>query len=97
MNTTRAKKIKRVRRHNRVRSKISGTLQRPRLSVFRANAHMYAQLIDDENRKTLASASSIELKATGNKTEIASKVGELISKKALALNVTHVVFDRGGL
>jgi large subunit ribosomal protein L18 len=96
MNRQQLKTEKRVRRHTRVRSVVSGTTQRPRLSVYRANQHIYAQLIDDTTNKTIASASSLEVKDKANKTEIASKVGSLIAKKAADAKVEDVVFDRGG-
>ncbi|MEF2248214.1 MULTISPECIES: 50S ribosomal protein L18 [unclassified Paenibacillus] len=90
----------RLKRHLRVRKKISGTAARPRLSVFRSSKHMYAQLIDDVAGITLASASTKdkELSGVGNggNVEAAAKVGELIAKRAQAKGVTEVVFDRGG-
>jgi large subunit ribosomal protein L18 len=105
------KQEKRKRRHKRVRAKISGTKERPRLCVFRSNLHIYAQLINDEKGKTLLSASDLELKKkaekekvkSGKKEEsqsgkkaIAYKVGELIAEKALKKKIKKVVFDRGG-
>ena len=95
------KNAKRLQRHKRVRKKISGTTQRPRLCVFRSANNIYAQIIDDTNRVTLAAASSLEAEVkgavnhTGNK-EAARKVGELIAKKAVEKGITEVVFDRGG-
>ncbi len=83
-------------RHERVRSKIFGTAECPRLNVFRSNANIYAQIIDDENMKTLASASSLEMKLEKSNIESAKKVGVEIAKKAKALKITEVVFDRGG-
>ena len=88
----------RIRRHNRVRGKISGTAECPRLDVFRSNCNIYAQLIDDVKGVTLVSASSVEKEfgqAKGNKEE-ARKVGELIAKRAADKKITEVVFDRGG-
>jgi large subunit ribosomal protein L18 len=88
----------RIRRHTRVRGKISGTAECPRLDVFRSNSNIYAQLIDDVKGVTLASASSVEKdfgETKGNKEE-ARKVGQLIAKRALEKNITEVVFDRGG-
>lgn len=88
----------RLKRHLRVRSKISGTAECPRLDVFRSNSNIYAQLIDDVKGVTLVSASSVEKefgKAKGNKEE-ARKVGQLIAKRAVEKNITEVVFDRGG-
>ncbi len=95
-NSNAAKIIKRTRRHARVRSIVSGTSQRPRLSVFRANSHIYAQVIDDQSGKTLAAASSMEIKSKAKKSEIASEVGKLVAKKAKEKSVETVVFDRGG-
>ncbi|KRM13357.1 50S ribosomal protein L18 [Paucilactobacillus suebicus] len=86
----------RQRRHARVRGKISGTAQRPRLSVYRSNKNIYAQLIDDVEGVTLASASTIDKEVSGNKSEQAAKVGELIAKRGTEKNVSEVVFDRGG-
>ncbi len=86
----------RLKRHFRIRSKISGTPEVPRLSVFRSNKAIYVQIIDDVNQKTLVSASSKELNLTSNNIEAATKVGELIGKKAKDAKITEVVFDRGG-
>ncbi|MBR2782448.1 MAG: 50S ribosomal protein L18 [Oscillospiraceae bacterium] len=88
----------RQKRHVRVRAKISGTPERPRLNVFRSNANIYAQIIDDVNGTTLVSASTLEKEfegATGNK-EAARKVGKLIAERAKAKGIDTVVFDRGG-
>lgn len=87
----------RVIRHARVRKKISGTAERPRLSVYRSIKHISAQIIDDATGVTIASASSIEkaLKANGN-TEGAKKVGEELAKRAKKAGITSVVFDRAG-
>lgn len=86
-------------RHDRVRNKISGTTEIPRLNVFRSNSNIFAQIIDDSEGKTLVSASSIDkdlkLKNGGN-LEAATKVGELIAKRAKKAKITKVVFDRGG-
>lgn len=85
-----------ARRKARTRSGIRGTASRPRLSVFRSNRYTAAQLIDDEQGKTLAAASSQELrKSKLKKTEAAKKVGELIAEKAKALGISRAVFDRG--
>ncbi|MFH1346780.1 MAG: 50S ribosomal protein L18 [Spirochaetota bacterium] len=85
------------RRKKRTRMRLSGSLERPRLSVFRSNNYTYVQIIDDENGKTLASASTMELKkkikAPGK--ELAEKLGELIAKKAVEKGIKKVVFDRG--
>jgi large subunit ribosomal protein L18 len=88
----------RIKRHKRVRSKISGTPERPRLCVFRSAKNIYAQIIDDVNGKTLVSASSLEKDFTeygGNK-DAAKKVGLLVAERALAQKIEAVVFDRGG-
>ena len=89
----------RVMRHARVRSKISGTPELPRLCVFRSNKEIYAQIIDDETRTTLVSASSLdkELKlSNGSNVEAAKVVGKAIAEKATKAKITKVVFDRGG-
>ena len=85
----------RAKRHARVRAKISGTPERPRLNVYRSTKHIYAQLIDDVNGVTLASASSMDkdFEGVGGNTEA---VGTKIAERALAKNITEVVFDRGG-
>lgn len=91
----------RLRKHARVRKKISGTPERPRLCVFRSSKHIYAQIIDDVNSTTLVAASSLDealkgkLKYTGNK-EAAREVGKLIGNKAIEKGIKTVVFDRGG-
>jgi len=87
---------KRARIHQRVRKKISGTATKPRLCVFRSNKAIYCQLIDDLAGHTLAAASSKEADATGTKSDLAKAVGKLIAEKALAANLSEVVFDRGG-
>lgn len=84
----------RQKRHTRVRGKISGTSETPRLNVFRSNTNIYAQVIDDVTGTTLASASSLKL--TGTKTEQAAEVGKLVAEAAKAKGVEEVVFDRGG-
>jgi large subunit ribosomal protein L18 len=86
---------KRVRRHNRVRARVTGTEARPRLVVFRANQHIYAQIVDDASGKTLAAASDAEIK-TGKKADKAAQVGAEIAKLAVAKKISEVVFDRGG-
>jgi large subunit ribosomal protein L18 len=88
----------RAARHKRVRAKISGTPERPRLNVFRSTKHIYAQIIDDVNGVTLASASSLSkgFEGDGGNVEGAKKVGELIAKSAVEKGITDVVFDRGG-
>ncbi|AGK51908.1 50S ribosomal protein L18 [Bacillus sp. 1NLA3E] len=93
------KNATRRKRHARVRAKLSGTPARPRLNVFRSNKHIYAQLIDDVNGVTLASASTLDkdfgLESTGN-LEAAQKIGELVAKRAVEKGISSVVFDRGG-
>ncbi len=80
----------------RVRGKIEGTTERPRLTVFRSNKQIYAQVIDDLTGKTLAAASSLKITDKAPKKEIAAKVGELIAKTAQEAGITAVVFDRNG-
>jgi large subunit ribosomal protein L18 len=85
--------------HSRIRKKVSGTAERPRLAIFRSVNHIYAQVIDDEGGKTLASAGTTEkdLKGkSGGNIEAATKVGKAIAERALAAGVSSVVFDRGG-
>ena len=92
------KNAMRLKRHVRVRGKISGTPERPRLNVFRSNANIYAQLIDDVNGVTLVSANTLEKEfegATGN-CEAAKKVGAVLAERAKAKGLEEVVFDRGG-
>jgi large subunit ribosomal protein L18 len=85
--------------HSRIRKKVRGTAERPRLAVFRSLNHIYAQVIDDDNGKTLAAASTTEkglgLKSGGN-VEAAQKVGKTVAERAIAAGVSSVVFDRGG-
>ncbi len=113
------KRKQKLRRHKKVRAKISGTDKRPRLCVFRSNKHLYAQLIDDQKNKVLASESDLKLKIkkvkssvakakTDKKTkeskekafsprlQVAFEIGKSIAKKAKALKITSIVFDRGG-
>ena len=87
--------LQRDRRHARVRAKVSGTPERPRLSVFRSNGYIYAQIIDDTTSKTLVAADDRGVKQ-GTKTERATAVGADLATKAKAANITKVVFDRGG-
>ncbi len=91
----------RLRRHLRVRKKVRGTRERPRLSVYRSLSHIYAQVIDDDAGHTLAAASDLEAptrtKSNGKrKTEVAKLVGELVAERARESGVSEVVFDRGG-
>lgn len=90
------KKQKRTRRHAKIRTRVSGTKEMPRLAVFRSNRSMYAQIINDESAKTIASASSLEMKGKKNKVAMAFEVGKKLAEKAIALKVKEVVFDRGG-
>lgn len=85
----------RLKRHRRVRAKVSGTAECPRLNVFRSNKNIYAQIVDDVKGVTLVSASSLEMDNGSNK-EAAFKVGEAIAKKAADKGIDKVVFDRGG-
>ena len=92
------KKKTRMKRHFRVRNRLSGTAERPRLSVFRSLAHIYAQIIDDEKGITIVAASSVEkdFEGYGGNIAGAKKVGAAIAKKALEKGISEVVFDRGG-
>ncbi|MBT8324869.1 MAG: 50S ribosomal protein L18 [Winogradskyella sp.] len=89
---------RRIRIKNRIRKVVSGTEARPRLSVFRSNKEIYAQIVDDETGKTLAASSSRDksIKSKGNKTEVATLVGKAIAEKALKAGVETISFDRGG-
>ena len=94
-----SRSAQRQRRQRRVRKKISGTTNRPRLSVFRSNRHISAQIIDDENGRTVVAASTSEADMCGVTTsnkEAATKVGQLLAERAQAAGVQSVVFDRGG-
>ena len=88
----------RKKRHKRVRGKVSGTTERPRLNVFRSERHIYAQVIDDTKGATLCSASSVEkdFEGPGSNKEAARKIGEAIAKRAAGKGIEAVVFDRGG-
>ena len=87
----------RIKRHSRVRGKISGTAERPRLSVFRSEKNIYAQIIDDVAGNTLVAASSVEKDfGPGSNKEAARKVGKLVAERAVAKGIEEVVFDRGG-
>lgn len=88
------KQIRRHKRKQKIRSKISGTKETPRLSVYRSNAHIYAQLIDDSAQKTLGQSNDLKMK--GSKTDNAKKVGEEIAGIAKKLKVKNIVFDRNG-
>lgn len=91
----------RLKRHRRVRYKVSGTAERPRLAVFRSSKHIYAQLIDDDARHTLASASTVDAGyreggKSGANIDAAKAIGAQIAERATAAGITRVVFDRGG-
>jgi large subunit ribosomal protein L18 len=101
MDDLKKKRANLKRRQRRVRGKVSGTPERPRLRVTRTNAHIYAQVIDDVDSKTIATASTLdpEFKATGklgSNKEAAELVGKLVAERAMAAGVTMVTFDRGG-
>lgn len=88
----------RIKRHKRVRGKVSGTSERPRLNVFRSETNIYAQIIDDTKGVTLASASSLEkgFEGSGSNVEAAKKVGQIVAQRAKEKGIDVVVFDRGG-
>lgn len=88
------KQIKRYRRHRRVRSRIKGTAEVPRLCVFKSSKHIYAQIIDDDQGKTIVSADDTKVKKTG--IEAAKKIGKLVAEKAIEKKIVKIVFDRGG-
>ena len=92
------KAVIRKRVHNRIRRKLAGTAERPRLAVFRSEAHIYAQIIDDAAGKTLAAASSVdkEVKTKGGNVAAAKAIGKLVAERAKRKGVARVVFDRGG-
>ena len=90
------KDLRRIKIKYRVRKKVSGTAERPRLSVFRSNKQIYAQVIDDLSGKTLAAASSLGMELKAPKKEIAAKVGEAIAAKSIEAGIQTVVFDRNG-
>jgi len=96
MDAARAKRQGRVRRHARVRRRVVGTAERPRLAVFRSNKHIYAQLIDDSAGRTLAAAGSVPIPGDGDKKAAAKRVGSELANKAKAAGIGSVVFDRGG-
>ncbi len=85
----------RRRIHNRIREKLAGTAERPRLNVYRSLNHIYAQVVDDQTGQTLVSASSIKLKSRGN-VAAAKEIGKAVAEKAVAKGIKQVVFDRGG-
>lgn len=98
---TKTPRLARIRRHQRVRSKVEGTNDRPRLSVFRSLNHIYAQVIDDTKKQTLVSASTVDVEIKANtdgktKKSQAELVGQTVAKKAMEKGIKQVVFDRGG-
>ena len=97
-NVSAERRRSRQRRHNRVRKQVSGTAERPRLAVHRSNKHITAQVIDDEQGITVASASTVEksFDGSGNTVAAASTIGSLVAERAKEAGVTGVVFDRGG-
>ena len=92
------RKLERTRRHARVRTKVSGTAERPRLCVYRSNSNIYVQIIDDVAGNTLVSASTLdkEVKVKKSNKEAAKEIGALIAKRAIEKNIKTIVFDRGG-
>jgi large subunit ribosomal protein L18 len=90
------KRLHREKRRRRVRRKIAGTAERPRLSVYRSNVHIYAQLVDDDAGNTLAAADSREVEGAEDRKDAARKVGALIARKAGEAGIEAAVFDRGG-
>lgn len=90
------KQEKRISRHRRVRAKIAGTADKPRLCVFRSNQHIYAQIINDAEGKTILSIGDVDLKLKDKKADASKKVGKAVAEKALEKNIKEVVFDRGG-
>ena len=101
MKKTKTMRAARIRRHARLRKRVNGTPERPRLAVFRSLSHIYAQVIDDVSRTTLVSASDMEAAVKGkvkgkNKTDVATIIGELVAERAKDKGVNQVVFDRGG-
>lgn len=87
---------RRIKRHYRIRRKVQGTKERPRLCVFRSNSHIYAQVIDDSAGKTLAAVSDLTIKKTASKVDLAYEVGKSLAKAAAKKGIKKVVFDRGG-
>lgn len=90
------KTVKRLKNKARIRKKVDGTGERPRLNVYRSARHIYAQIIDDISGRTLASASTVSEEVKGKKTDAAKAIGAAVAKKALAKNIKEVVFDRSG-
>lgn len=93
---TSLKKVKKEQRHKRVKAKIQGAAEKPRLSVFRSLYYNYAQLVDDQTGKTLVSASDMKIKKSGTKVDMAKQVGLELAKKAIEQKITTCVFDKSG-
>ena len=96
MTVTEVKRVQKNRRRGRIRRKVSGTAERPRLSVYKSNVHIYAQLIDDLEGRTLAAADSREVEGAESRKDAARQVGELIASRAGDAGIENAVFDRGG-
>jgi len=96
MAKTSTRRLKRFRRKKHIRKVVTGTAARPRMSIFRSSKHIYAQLIDDVNHATMASASSLKLDESGGNRDGASAVGKAIAAAAAEKNISEVVFDRNG-
>lgn len=99
MDSRQKKQLNRTRRHRRVRALIRGTKERPRVSVFKSNKHIFVQLIDDESRKTIFSSkivSSKKSKIKSSKSDKAGEIGKMVANKAKIAGINEVVFDRGG-
>ncbi|MDQ4107169.1 MAG: 50S ribosomal protein L18 [Actinomycetota bacterium] len=90
------KRVQREKRRKRLRRRIYGTAERPRLSVYRSNVHIYTQLVDDDEGHTLVAADSREVEGAEDRTDAARKVGELVARRAQDADIEEVVFDRGG-
>lgn len=90
------KRAQRAKRRSRIRRKVSGTVERPRLSVYRSNVHIYAQIVDDDAGNTLISADSREVEGAEDRKDAAHKVGELLASRASEAGIEVAVFDRGG-
>ncbi len=96
MNSTKIKAKRQTRRKIHIRKALTGSTERPRLTVFRSLSHIYAQIIDDTTGQTVVSASSVEAKATGGNVKAAAEIGKRLAEKAKAAGVTKVAFDRNG-
>lgn len=96
MDRNKAKTVRRTRRKRGIRKRVAGTPERPRLTVFRSSKHIYAQVVDDLDGKTVVSASSVQLKQTGGNAAGAEEVGKAVAEKAKAAGIDQVAFDRNG-